>query len=411
MLCQFTAKNFQCFKDELTLDMQATAITEHEETVFTDGDGERFLPLAAIYGPNGGGKSTVIKALYALASKIMYPISVISEEGSLSVEKISNRFIEPFKFSPSTLHLPTEFELFFRTKTYEYQYQLSVLRDKVISESLYRKEIKDKARYSMIFDRQGSNSRNIILRNSLKKYEVSGISETLTLLSFFGITHRRNSIIKDIVDWFETYINFVNYGNPKRDAQVMLVDSEADKAAILKMIDAIGLDITDYRVEEKESGQLQVYTRHTVNGKIYELSMDEESNGTVKMFGMLTYILDSLQNGGTLVIDELDAKLHPLLLRYIIDLYRDPKFNKHFAQLIFTSHDLTTMNSKTFRRDEIWFAAKGDDSSSKLYSLVELKERKDADYSKRYLEGHYGADPYLRKIIEWGEENVFIKTR
>lgn len=124
---------------------------------------------------------------------------------------------------------------------------------------------------------------------------------------------------------------------------------------------------------------------------------------------MLPYIADCLLQGTALIVDELDAKLHPLLLKYIVTLFSNPEINKKGAQLIFTSHDLSTMNSDTFRRDEIWFIAKGENDASKLYSLIEFKseagrmERKDARFDKRYLEGRYGADPYFRRIIDWGE--------
>ena len=100
------------------------------------------------------------------------------------------------------------------------------------------------------------------------------------------------------------------------------------------------------------------------------------------------------------------------VLKYIIMMFNDMKINQHGAQLIFTSHDLSTMNSEVFRRDEIWFAAKGNKENSKLYSLVEFKNdrgesvRKDAKFDKQYLEGKYGADPYLRKIIDWGKVNA-----
>ena len=131
------------------------------------------------------------------------------------------------------------------------------------------------------------------------------------------------------------------------------------------------------------------------------------------MFGLLPFIANSLVSGTTLVIDELDAKIHPLLLRYIIMMFNDMKINQYGAQLIFTSHDLFTMNSEIFRRDEIWFVAKGNQQNSKLYSLVEFKNekgesvRKDAKFDKQYLEGKYGADPYLRKIIDWGKVNAW----
>ena len=136
------------------------------------------------------------------------------------------------------------------------------------------------------------------------------------------------------------------------------------------------------------------------------------SSGTKKLFGLLPFIAKSLSVGTTLVIDELDAKIHPVLLKYIIMMFNDMKINQHGAQLIFTSHDLSTMNSEVFRRDEIWFVAKGNKENSKLYSLVEFKNdkgesvRKDAKFDKQYLEGKYGADPYLRKIIDWGKVNA-----
>ena len=129
------------------------------------------------------------------------------------------------------------------------------------------------------------------------------------------------------------------------------------------------------------------------------------------MFGLFPFIANSLVCGTTLVIAEVDAKIHPILLRHIIMMFNDMKINQHGAQLIFTSHDLSTMNSEVFRRDEIWFAAKGNRQNSKLYSLVEFKNekgesvRKDAKFDKQYLEGKYGADPYLRKNIDWGKVN------
>ena len=137
------------------------------------------------------------------------------------------------------------------------------------------------------------------------------------------------------------------------------------------------------------------------------MSLSEESSGTKKIFSLLQPIVIALQSGAALVVDELDAKLHPLLLRHIIQLFCDRDINRAGAQLVFTSHDLATMTSEIFRRDEIWFVAKGNQQNSKLYSLVEFKTesgeavRKDAKFDKQYLEGKYGADPYLRRLVTW----------
>ena len=131
--------------------------------------------------------------------------------------------------------------------------------------------------------------------------------------------------------------------------------------------------------------------------------------GTQKLINLLPLLLSSLENGRLLVVDELDAKLHSKMLEQVINLYTDKQVNTKGAQLIFTSHDLSTMNSKVFRRDEIWFAAKDDAESTRLYSLVDIRDEKgekirsDAAYGKQYLEGRYGADPYFYKMNkgEW----------
>lgn len=181
------------------------------------------------------------------------------------------------------------------------------------------------------------------------------------------------------------------------------------KKLMLDMIQEMDLDIVDFRVEEEGESHVEIFTKHSIDGYVQELNLEEESSGTQKLFGLLPFIAESLTKGTVLVIDELDAKIHPVLLRHIIMMFNDMSINKHKAQLIFTSHDLSTMNSNVFRRDEIWFAAKGRNQNSKLYSLVEFKNekgesvRKDAKYDKQYLEGKYGADPYLKKIIDWGK--------
>ena len=174
------------------------------------------------------------------------------------------------------------------------------------------------------------------------------------------------------------------------------------------MIQEMDLDIVDFRVEEKENDRIDIFTKHCVDDVETEINLFDESSGTQKLFGLLPFIAESLTTGNVLVIDELDAKIHPILFRHIIMMFNDMNINKHKAQLIFTSHDLSTMNSEVFRRDEIWFVAKGNAQNSKLYSLVEFKNvkgqsvRKDAKFDKQYLEGKYGADPYLRRIVDWG---------
>lgn len=408
MLCQFTVKNFKSIRDEMTFDMQAAAISEHEDRIIKDKDGEVFLPVSAVYGPNGGGKSNVLEALHSLVFKVLRPLYATSDNENAAI-RIKRIMIEPFAFSVETANAPTEFEVFFRTALAEYRYELTVRKDVIEYERLDRVKL-ETGRRSALFER---DENEITLKGVFSKLRISeDLSETLPLLSYLGITYAKNEVIQDVLSWFDDGIDFLNYGNPHQELRMAISKSEHAKKLMLDMIQEMDLDIVDFRVEEREHDRIEVFTKHVVDDYEAELNLFDESSGTKKLFGLLPFIAKSLSVGTTLVIDELDAKIHPVLLKYIIMMFNDMKINQHGAQLIFTSHDLSTMNSEVFRRDEIWFVAKGNKENSKLYSLVEFKNdkgesvRKDAKFDKQYLEGKYGADPYLRKIIDWGQVNA-----
>ena len=407
MLCQFTVKNFKSIRDEVTFDMQAAAISEHEDRIIIDSDGEQYLPISAIYGPNGGGKSNVLEALQSLVIKVLKPLYATSDNGEMAI-KMKSAVIEPFALNEKNTKEPTEFEVFFRTNLVEYRYELVLKKDIIEYERLDRVKLQTRRR-SALFKR---DKYGIALKGDFAKLKISeGLSDTLPLLSYLGITYRKNDVIRDVLGWFDESINFINYRNPTQELKVVVSNSEEVKKLMLQMIQEMDLDIVDFRMEEEENDKVEIFTKHIVDGYEAELNLLDESSGTRKLFGLLPFIAKSLVEGTTLVIDELDAKIHPVLLKYIIMLFSNMIINKKSAQLIFTSHDLSTMNSEVFRRDEIWFVAKGKGQDSKLYSLVEFKNekgesvRKDAKFDKQYLEGKYGADPYLKKIIDWGKVN------
>ena len=408
MLCQFTVKNYKSIRDEVTFDMQAAAISEHKDRIIKDVDGELYLPVSAIYGPNGGGKSNVLEAINTLVAKILRPIYATADtEGHAFLQK--KIIVEPFAFLEEYRESPTEFELFFRTDSAEYRYILLVKRDVVIYESLDRVKL-ETGRRSALFTR---DENGVDLKGAFARLKVSDdLSKTLAVLSYLGIAYKENAVVKDVLNWFEFGIDFLNYGNPMQELRMAVSTSEDVKHLMLDMIQEMDLDIVDFRVEEKENDMIEVFTKHRVDDVETELELADESSGTKKLFGLLPFIAASLITGTTLVIDELDAKIHPVLLRHIIMMFNNMEINTRKAQLIFTSHDLSTMNNDVFRRDEIWFVAKGKAQNSKLYSLVEFKDakggsvRNDEKYDKRYLEGRYGADPYLKTIIDWGKVNA-----
>nr|WP_269134505.1 ATP-binding protein [Mediterraneibacter faecis] len=387
--------------------MQAAAISEHEDRIIKDTDDELYLPVSAVYGPNGGGKSNVLEALHSLVTKVLRPLYATSNNEDVAI-KMKKLVIEPFAFDAKTINEPTEFELFFRTAQAEYRYELTVKKEVIEYERLDRIKL-ETGRKSALFER---DENEINLKGAFARLKTSDeLSDTLPLLSYLGITYSKNEVVQDVLDWFDEEIDFLNYGNPVQELRMAVSKSEDVKRLMIQMIQEMDLDIVDFRVEEKENDRIEVFTKHVVNKYEAELNLLDESSGTKKLFGLLPFIAKSLLKGTTLVIDELDAKIHPVLLKYLIMTFSNMEKNKKGAQLIFTSHDLSTMNSEVFRRDEIWFVAKGNRQNSKLYSLVEFKNkkgesvRKDAKFDKQYLEGKYGADPYLRKIIDWGTVN------
>ena len=405
MLTQFSVKNYKSIKDRITLDMQAAAISEHEDQVIF-ANNQKYLPITAIYGPNGGGKTNVLMALYTLVTKVMSPIRAASDINTNNSKKTQ---VTPFAFDPSCVNQPTEFEVFFQTEQAEYRYILEIFHEQVVFESLDR--IKNETgRRSALFRKDRDD---VMMKGEFGKLKVTGmVSPTLPLLSYLGIAYRKNAIVDEVISWFENGIRFLNYGNPIYELVTVLNLDNVRRSLMLDMIKEMDLDIEDYRVDQIDEQRIEVYTSHNIDGNTVELSLNDESSGTKKLFALLPFIADSLIRGTTLIIDELDAKIHPVLLEYLITLFSDMKKNKKGAQLIFTSHDLSTMNSEVFRRDEIWFVAKGKKQNSNLYSLVEFKTtsgesvRKDAKFDKQYLEGRYGADPYLKKIINWESLNA-----
>lgn len=412
MLCQYTVKNYKSIKNEVTINLEALDITEFSDSLISYEDGEKYLPLSVIYGPNGGGKSNLIQSFRFLIHKITKPVfEILREDKEKNFQSVNNDVkAVPFKFDDNSSDKPSEFELYFRYENYEYHYKTEILGNYFLKEYLSRKRISSE-RYTNIFSR---DDKEIRFYNSLSKYnlnENSNVSKDISLISYLRIMHNENAIVRSVYNWFQTGIIGIN-GTSRVEMDMYeyaLVLSEQFKGyheKIINMMQEMDIDVRDFEIVDN-NGENEIYTKHVVNNIDRILKLAEESTGTRKLFGILSYICIVLNLGTTLLIDELDCNIHPKLLGYIMNLFSNKDINKNNAQLIFTSHDLVTMSNEYLRRDEIWFIAKDADESSSLYSLAEFKKengkvaRKDETYSKQYLEGRYGSDPYLQKIIKW----------
>lgn len=400
MLCQFGFKNFKSYKNETIFDFQAGELIEFKESLIKDDKATPLLPVSVVYGPNGGGKTTLLQALSCLITMVVFPIHELKKNRmNLIVQQRVN--CEPFLYDEKSKNEPTEFNLYFRKNNNEYRYYVAIKNDIVVSESLFRRGIGAK-KTAVIFTREENN---IDLGASIGKSGINtDVNPKMLFLSFLAINYNI-SVIVEVQEWFESCV-IRNYANPITDLKIMINENESFKKPFLNLLNEMGIDVCDYRYDsEKEDFLL---TRK-VNNVDYSLSLSKESAGTRKLFGSLPILMIALQTGRLAIIDELDAKLHPKLLRYIISLFTDPKINKFGAQLLFTSHDMSTMSNEVFRRDEIWFAALDDEHSSELYSLYEIRKEDGkrvnatASYNKQYLEGRYGADPYFKKMLDWGD--------
>lgn len=417
MLCQFTFENFKSFKNETTLDLCAEKIKEHEKSLIIDPhDGEEFLPVISIYGPNGGGKSSVLEAFIYLSHKILLPVVALRANDTLKDENLEESKMKEFKsfsvdekekyhlFDKRYKELPIKFDVLFRVDETEYRYQLSLLHSSIVEENLYFRNLIT-GNLDIVFER---NDVDFYIGSLLHDVKVGNIKASIPLLSHLSINYDIK-IIDDIITWF-LQCRILDYDNPYQDKRIVFLKDKEKESIFLKMLYEMDINIKSIRTEEDASGKITaIYTTHCLeDGSCEELSFEEESSGTRKLFGLLPFLLGCLHKGGLVIADEMDAKLHPKLLRYIIGLFTNSAVNSKGAQIIFTSHDMSTMKPTVFRRDEIWFSALDKENASKLYSLVEFKKengvkvRPDETYDKQYIEGRYGADPYLKNILDWG---------
>ena len=398
MLIRFSFKNFKSFKNENCLDMEATSIKEHEYNVAKIGNGE-YLKVSAIYGANASGKTNVLQAFNYMKRRIL--ISDDTEKKS----PIDERNIYSFMINDEPIAL--EVEILARNgKIYKYGFE--VLKDKIVSEWLYEKKIN---KYVTIFERENTN---ISMPNN-KMSKLINVDENTLFLNLFSKISKDNEDFYNVYNWFVNSA-YLDLGNPdferfiNKRVSLKILSDEKYKETLLNFIKTfdsgiVGIKTTPDSIDaiKNNNGVIDVEVIHRgENGKLKALPFYLESNGTQKMFHLFDFFIDALNKGMVLFIDELDAKLHPLLTRYIINLFHNSETNKNNGQLIYSTHDTVNLNKETFRRDEIWFTEKDNDGISKMYSLSdykiddEKKVRNDATYNKDYLTGRYGAIPVLK---------------
>ncbi|MBE9187368.1 ATP-binding protein [Microcoleus sp. LEGE 07076] len=422
MLIGFSVGNYKSFKETVTLSMVASSITEEEKELDTNNVFEvnshklRLLKTAAIYGSNASGKSNLIAAINFLKWFVLNS----SKETQVS-EAID---IEAFRLSTETEKEPSFFEIVFLLEGKTFRYGFEVNAREVVSEWLFQA---DDSQEKMLFERDFDN---YILDDFP---EGQGLSDkTRNNALFLSVIAQFNGKLSGkILLWFSKTLQLISglQDRQYRKESLQSLESDRHRHDIIEFIKKLDLGIADIQIQNRpvfiisdntsvyggsygslyphSEIQLAVKTVHPkydADGKQSAIELFDiekhESEGTNKLFALAGILLDTLRTGKILLIDELDARLHPLITRELICLFNSNETNPHNAQLIFTTHDTNLLSSQTFRKDQIWFTEKDKKGATDLYSLVEYKVGKDTSFERDYIIGKYGAIPFIGNFKE-----------
>ena len=423
MILQFSIKNHRTFKKRAVLSLIASNYDkntrENENITFNEKFGLRLLKNAVIYGANASGKSKLLDAFAFMRHFVLNS----SKEG----QKGDEIDVHPFKLNSATEKEPSEFEIIFIYKDILYRYGFESTRNKVISEWLY---YKPKTKEIELFYRE-NNKYDTHSRSFSKKTVIKEglVRDNALLLSVAAQFNDKTSI--GVLDWFKRLKTLSGLNESGYQGYTMgKTEDPIHKAKILDLLKAADLGIKDIKLQKLDieklpkdlprevrdkilrevneekvefiSDVLTTHKKYDANGKSIDsvnFSLDDdESSGTRKFFALTGPILDVIENGYTLVIDELDSKLHPNLVCKIVSLFNSKELNPKNAQLIFNTHDTNLLSTGLFRRDQIWFTGKNKFGEAKLYSLADFKSdkvKKNEPYEENYIRGKYGAVPFL----------------
>ena len=416
MLIAFSVENFRSIRDLQTLSLAEPRTDRHLEwSNLIDPEGRRLLKSVAIFGPNASGKSNIITAMIWLRQFVLNS----SKEGQAK-EPID---AQPFRLSTAKEKAPCHLEIEFFWNEFEYKYGFEITAKRVESEWLFRKS--PAAKPAKLFTREGQT---FDISTDFFK-EGKGLEErTRENALFLSVCAQfAGPESEKILEWMarfrpvsglseQSFFAFTatRMGDPihragllkfAQDADFNICDlrSEIEEITEAKLPPDMPSEIRQQIIKQK-AFRADIKTTHEkldAEGKVverveFDLAKDE-SQGTQKFIALSGPITHTLEEGSILVVDELEARLHPKLTQAIVDLFHSPVNDKN-AQLIFAAHDVTLLDPARFRRDQIWFTEKNKQGATDLYSLAEFDPqdvRADTKFSRQYLLGLFGAIPQL----------------
>lgn len=416
MLVQFTVENFLSIRDKVYLSLEPSKDSEHPENLITKGD-YKAVNSVAIYGANASGKSSLFKAI---------TVALIMIRNSNNVQITDKLPMTPFKFDFESRNKPTPFEFTFIAKDgRKYIYGFSATTEKIVEEYLY---CYNTSKPTLLFD-LNENEKPKFNRAYKVKLEAAYQMNTANKLFLATATTWNVECTKSPFEWLaesiDTFTDVMELGgvafekyridenrkyieftkNLLKQADINISSIEVDAKEV------VGAPALPFQIvvqgkiippNEGKHYDVEITTGHTVvdeNGEKTEfsLTLQEESIGTQLLFFYGPLLKDAFEKGKTIVLDEIDKSMHPSLVKFIMNLFRDPDVNKNGAQLIVTTHETGILSLDMFRRDQIYFTEKDSESGvTDLYSLDEFSVRKTENIEKGYLMGRYGAIPFLQ---------------
>ncbi|MCI5161061.1 MAG: ATP-binding protein [Candidatus Electrothrix sp. AX5] len=420
MLIEFNVKNYRSFRESQTLSMAAGATKDLQEENTFDASVKglpRLLRSSVIYGANGAGKSNLIKAL-AFMQEFVSSSSNQSQAGKPIARK-------PFLLHPDGATEASEFEVFFLQEGVRYQYGFSVTRERVTQEWLFAYPSSRAQRW---FERSYNPETEedewyfgAKFSGQKKTWQENTRSNALFLSTAVQLNSEQ---LKPVFAWFQKLVVIKHGQQLGMGFTAESCENKEECAGILKLLQGAGITLDGIEVKDSTVDQLKfpsgmsddvrkailkdlqgkpvksIFFQHNVErtGASYLLPLEEESDGTQKLFSYAAPWLDVLQNGLVLVIDELDNSFHPHLVRFLLSLIHDSASNKQNGQLIFSTHDTSILDAKILRRDQIWFMEKDEEQATQLYPLSDFHPRKKEALEKGYLQGRFSALPYIGEV-------------
>jgi uncharacterized protein len=422
MLIEFRVANFRSIREEQVLSLVASRADKELETSLIDvtlpGMAKtRYLRGAAIYGHNASGKTNILLAFEYVVGLVM--------NSAVGLKPGDGTGTEPFKLDAVSIDKPSRFEMTFVMDTVRYLYGVSLTAERVIEEYLvaYPKGLPQKW-FRRVYDHE-KRQYNWDPPSSFFKADASLQERTRDNSLFLSVGPQFNDAqLTTVYRWFKGHVRFMKLSSdyslqPSYTAQRLLRGD--DSKNILNLLRSADIAIVDASIEEKDINLDSL--RETLSAKAFselvsessgkksfEVSLlhatgegspvglnyaQEESAGTRRLFALAGPWMDILEHGYLVLIDEFETSLHPLLVKELIRLMQDPKTNPKGAQIIFTTHSPTLLDTDLFRRDQIWFTEKDETGATRLYPLSDYQPRKGEAIAKGYLAGRYGAIPFI----------------